>query len=1061
MTEMENPLDNLIHQLRERAKELNCMYGVQELLSTPEISIENICRGIIQALPPGWQYPDVCGAQIILDGKTYQTSLYQVSPWVQSADINIQERGVGKINVCYIEERPSSDEGPFLKEERKLINTIADQLGFYLLHQQLRQVFQEQVEVEERKSDWGVILEMLKRTDSGLLMRISSKMVNYLYWHEVKEAEELLKLNSPVFHEDSEVFSGNEPYKQRPETDLQMISDKIFTLASQHLSQNAILENIQRWIKEDRSAFLVDVLVNPGSSLAEISSAIERFHLLAPQGIELTAPREKWFRTSMIRRVLSDQPWFIEVAKDYININDFSGFMHKVIFPAGSHGKLGGKSSGLFLAMQILNQSRHDQDLLRTVKTPKTWYLTSDAIFYFIGYNNLEDIIEQKYKDLVQVRQEYPYVLSLFKNSPLPPEIIKGLSLALDDFGDVPLIVRSSSLLEDQTGAAFAGKYKSLFIANKGTKDERLKALMDAIAEVYGSMFSPDPIEYRYENGLVDYHEEMGILIQEVVGKKVGPYYMPAYAGVAFSNNNFRWSSRIRREDGLVRLVPGLGTRAVDRLSDDYPILVAPGKPKLPVNVSLDEIVRYSPKKIDLINLNTKSFETKEIRNLLKEHGQEYTLANRLFSILKQDQIQVPSAMGIDFDHDECIVTFEGLISQTPFLKQLQAIMRTLQEALGYPVDIEFAHDGEDFYLLQCRAQTYREDSLPAEIPVGIPKEEIIFSANRFITNGNVTDITHIVYVDPFKYGELDKQQDFATVGRVIGRLNLILPRRQFILMGPGRWGSRGDIKLGVNVTYSDINNTVMLIEIARKQRDYTPDPSFGTHFFQDLIEASIRYLPLYPDDRGIIFNEQFLTTSKSILPEMLPDFSNLTEVIRVIDIPAVTDGRVLQVLMNADTEQALGRLTLPSRVVELEAKKALGHVYREITDIHWRWRQQVAESISGLIDVDRFGIKGIYIFGSVNNATAGPESDIDLLIHFQGSEAQRGDLLLWLDGWNVSLSEMNYQRTGYKINALLDVHLVSDEEVRNRSGFASRIGAISDAARPLALGKRRKKNNY
>jgi predicted nucleotidyltransferase len=193
----------------------------------------------------------------------------------------------------------------------------------------------------------------------------------------------------------------------------------------------------------------------------------------------------------------------------------------------------------------------------------------------------------------------------------------------------------------------------------------------------------------------------------------------------------------------------------------------------------------------------------------------------------------------------------------------------------------------------------------------------------------------------------------------------------------------------------------------------------------------------------------------------MLPDFSDLAEVIRVIDIPAVTDGQVLQVMMNADKEQALGRLTLPSKAVELEAKKAKEHVYREVTDIHWRWRLQVAESIAGLLDAERYGIKGVYIFGSVNNANAGPESDIDLLIHFLGSEAQRKDLLLWLDGWNASLSEMNYQRTGYRISALLDVHLVNDEEVRNRTGFASRIGAISDAARPLALGKRRKKNNH
>jgi pyruvate,water dikinase len=1061
MTENENPLDNLIHQLRERAKELNCLYEVQELLNTPEISVEEVCHGIVQALPPGWQYPDVCEAQIIFFGKTYQTPLYHESTWVQSADIYIQDQVVGKINVCYTEERPVSDEGPFLKEERKLIDTIADQFGFFLLHQQLRQVFQEQQAEEERKSDWGVILDMLKRTDAGLLMRISSKMVNYLFWHDVKEAEDLLKLIGPVFHEEDGATNGNQPSKQQSETDLLSISDKVFTLASQHLPESTILENIQRWIKEDRSAFLVDVLVNPGSSLAEISTAIERFHLLAPQGIELTPPREKWFRTSLIRRVLSDQPWFIELAKNYININDFSEFMHRVMFPAGSHGKLGGKSSGLFLAMQILKHARHDQNLLQAVKTPKTWYLTSDAVFYFIGYNNLEDIIEQKYKDLVQIRQEYPYVLSLFKNSPLPPEINKGLSLALDDFGDVPLIVRSSSLLEDQTGAAFAGKYKSLFLANKGTKEERLKALTDAIAEVYGSMFSPDPIEYRYENGLVDYHEEMGVLIQEVVGTQVGHYYMPAYAGVAFSNNNFRWSSRIHREDGLVRLVPGLGTRAVDRLSDDYPVLVAPGKPKLPVNVSLDEIIRYSPKKIDLINLQAKSFETKEIRALLKEFGGEYPLANRLFSVLKQDHIQIPSSLGIDFEHDECIATFEGLISQTSFLKQLRAIMRTLQEALGYPVDIEFAHDGVDFYLLQCRAQSYREDSLPIEIPTDVPKDDIIFTANRYISNGSVSDITHIVYVDPIRYGELENQQDLSTVGRIIGRLNKILPRRQFILMGPGRWGCRGDIKLGVNVTYSDINNTAMLIEIARKQRDYMPDPSFGTHFFQDLVETSIRYLPLYPDDHGIIFNEQFLTTTKNILPDMLPDFTNLADVVRVIDIPAVTQGQVLQVMMNADKEQALARLTQPSKVVELEARKARGHVYREVTDIHWKWRLQAAECIAGLINPDRYGIKAIYIFGSVNNAIAGPESDIDLLIHFKGTDAQQEDLLLWLDGWNAALSEMNYQRTGYRISELLDVHLVTDEEVRNRTGFASRIGAISDAARPLPVGKRRKKNSH
>jgi predicted nucleotidyltransferase len=1060
MNEIITPLDKLIHDLKERAKELNCLYEVQELLGTPNITIDEICQGIIQALPPGWQYPDVCEAQLVYNGRVYQTPRYRETPWVQSADIIVQEQKMGKISVSYTEECPASDEGPFLKEERKLINTIAEQFGFYILHQQLRQVFQEQLRSDEgRKREWWVILDLLKRTDTGLLTRISSKMVNYLYWNGVREAEQLSRLFGPAYREDSEFFDENRPYQQQSSGDILAVSDQVFSLASQELPPTIILENIQRWIKEDRSNFLVDVLVNPSSSLVEISSAIERFHLLAPQGIELTEPRERWFRTALIRRVLSDQPSFIKVAKDFIQVDEFSGFIRRVIYPAGSHGKLGGKSAGLFLAAQILKQSPQAKELLQTVKTPKTWYLTSDGVFYLIGYNNLEDVIEQKYKDLSQVRQEYPYIVHIFKNSLLPPEIIKGISLALDDFGDVPLIVRSSSLLEDQTGAAFAGKYKSLFIANKGTKEERLEALVDAIAEVYASMFAPDPIEYRYENGLIDYHEEMGILIQEVVGTQVGPYYLPAFAGVAFSNNDFRWSSRIRREDGLIRLVPGLGTRAVDRLSDDYPILVAPGQPRLRVNVSLDEIIRYSPKKVDVINLTTRTFETVEVRTLLKNFGREYPLVNQLVSVLGQDRIRTPSALGIDFEQDECIVTFEGLICGTPFIEQTKAILQVLQEALGYPVDIEFAHDGDNFFLLQCRAQTYGEDSIPPEIPKDIPPEKIIFTANRFITNGNVPDITHIVYVDPQKYSELTNLQELTAVGRAVGRLNKCLPRRQFILMGPGRWGSRGDIKLGVSVTYSDINNTAMLIEIARQQKDYMPDPSFGTHFFQDLVEASIRYLPLYPDDRGTVFNEQFLTTSPNMLANMLPDFANLAQVIRVIDIPAATGGQVLQVLMNEDEESAIASLGQPRREVALAVKRGRVQAFGRRDDLHWRWRLQAAESIAAQIEPERFGVEGFYVFGSANNATAGPESDIDLLIYFQGNEEQRNDLLTWLEGWSLSLAEENYLRTGYKLSGLLDVHLVTEEEVRNRTGFAAKIGAMTDAARPLAIGLARRKN--
>ncbi len=923
MNEAEKPIDKIIYELRERAKELACLYEVQELLSTPDITIDEICEGIIKSIPPGWQYPNVCQAEINLAGKTYRSPGLRKTPWKQNADIIIQDEQVGWISVYYSEEKPAADEGPFLKEERKLVNTIADQLGFYILHQQLREVFQEQLKSEEeRKSEWSVILDLLERTDPNLLMRITRKMITYLSWNNIPGVERLLELFNPTYQAGETINDFNRPFQDQASRDILALSDEVFTIASKHLPHEDILDNIQKWIKEDRSGFLVDVLVNPSSALADIGSAFERYYTIAKQGIELTAPREKWFRLALIRRILSDQPNFLKVAQQYIDIEDFHDFIDRVIHTSDSHGKLGGKSSGLFLAEQILKNSPKEEEFLHAIKTPKTWYLSSDSVFSFMSYNNLEDIIEQKYKDLSQIRQEYPYILHVFKNSSLPPEIIKGLSLALDDFDDVPLIVRSSSHLEDRTNLAFAGKYKSLFIANQGTKEERLTALMDAITEVFASMFAPDPIEYRYGHNLVDYHEEMGILVQEVVGTQVGHFYFPAFAGVAFSNNEYPWSSRILREDGLVRVVPGLGTRAVDRLRGDYPILIAPGQPKLRVNVTPNEIIHYSPQKLDVINLKTRTFETVDFRSLVREYGQDYPRIHQLVSILEQDHLRQTSAMGIDFEKDDLVMTFEGLFNRSPFLHQIQMILSILEEALDHPVDIEFAHDGSHFYLLQCRAQNYREDAIPATIPKDIPANQIIFSANRFVSNGSIPDITHVVYVDPQKYSELTSIHDLAAIGKAVGMLNQVLPKRQFILMGPGRWGSRGDIKLGVNVTYSDINNSAMVIEIARQQKDYLPEPSFGTHFFLDLVEASIRYLPLYPDDSGIIFNENYLTTQDNILPEVLPDCAHLADVLRVIDVSATSGGKLLHVYMNADLEEAVAILSEPSGGVKLKEKK-------------------------------------------------------------------------------------------------------------------------------------------
>ncbi len=733
-----------------------------------------------------------------------------------------------------------------------------------------------------------------------------------------------------------------------------------------------------------------------------------------------------------------------------MTIKDFYDLLGKIIFPPRCHGKLGGKSAGLFLAQKIIEKNAPPESVLRQVKIPKTWYITSDWILHFVHYNELEDVLNWKYMEIDQARQEYPHLVSLFKSSSFPSELARGLSLALDDLGDVPIIVRSSSLLEDRAGSAFSGKYKSLFLGNLGSREERLTALMDAVAEVYASIFGPDPTEYRAERGLLDVHEEMGILIQGVVGQAVGKYFLPACSGVAFSNNEFRWSARIQRSDGLIRLVPGLGTRAVDRMADDYPVLIAPGQPNLRANVTVEEVLRYSPRRVDVINLETNSFETVEAKELLCYGGARYPQIRNLVSIVDHDRIEQPIGLAPDFDKQEVVFTFEGLIRKTPFVSYVRELLTLLQAKLGDPVDLEFAYDGNDFYLLQCRPQSYSGDAVPVPIPQDLPAEKVIFSANRFVSNGRVPDITHIVYVDLEGYSQLPDQNAMRDVGRAVGRLNKLLPKRQFILIGPGRWGSRGDIKLGVPVTYSEINNSAMLIEVARQKGNYLPDLSFGTHFFQDLVEASIRYLPLYPDDPKTAFKEPFLRCSRSLLEELVPEFAYLSHVLKVIDVPRETGGAILRVLMNAELDQAVAFLAPPQKERE-KAESGLAPEGRT-GDEHWRWRFRMAQRIAAQMDPKQFGVKAFYLIGSTKNATAGPGSDIDLLLHFDGTEQQQAELTLWLEGWSRCLAEMNFLRTGYRSEGLLDVHIITDQDIAERSSFAVKIDAITDPARKLPM---------
>ena len=878
---------------------------------------------------------------------------------------------------------------------------------------------------------WRELLDVIRQGRGRQFVRVSRKMLNHLCSIGLSEAQGMLAEVDPgggLSRGEGHGGAGKMPGTRVPLEHSPLMTGAPFDLAARYLPDEEISERLQRWLKEDEASFFGTVVADPRSTMPEIAEAIRRYNDVLRGRSGLAPSTLKSLRVSLIQRFLSEQLDYINVAKEVARITDFHDLLDRVIMTRGCYGKLGGKAAGLLLAGWILEQPEARELGVGEVKTPRTWHIVSDVIMDFIRLNDLDDVMDQKFKDISQVRREYPNMVQLFKNSPFPPELVEGLSRALDYFGDVPLIIRSSSLLEDRFGTAFSGKYKSLFLPNTGTREERLAAMEDAVAEVWASILGPDPIEYRRERGLQEFVEEMGILIQEVVGTRVGPWWLPAFAGVAFSLNEFRWSPRIRREDGLIRLVPGLGTSAVDRVADDYPVLAVPGRKGLRAHASLQETLRYSPRRADVINLETARFESVELADLLKAAGDDYPLVEKVFSVLRAGNlVRVPRLM-MDPAHDDLVADMRALLDGTDFVPRIHALLRTLEMYLQSPVDIEFAHDGKDFYLLQCRPQAMSGDTVPSLIPHDPSPDDVLFTANRFVSNGLVPDITHIVFVAPDAYAALPDVETMRSVGRVVGALNQLLPKRSFILVGPGRWGSRGDIKLGVSVTYADINNTAMLVEVARRKGDYVPDLSFGTHFFQDLVEAGIRYLPLYPDDPGVVFQESFLMAAPNRLAALLPDHAALEGCVRVIDVPAATHGRVLRVYQNADLDHAVAVLEEPGDRRNVAggrgANTGAGSPMR-----HARWRRLVAEELARGLDPAASGVGAVYLRGSVAEGKAGPESDIDLVVRFNGSDEQRLRLETWLDGWNRAVVAMNQQNTGVRVERLLDAVIVDSDD--------------------------------
>ncbi len=185
MTKRPKSLDKLVENLEERAKELNCLYAIEEILQNVTSNMNDILKQVVDIIPSAMQYPEICKVKIIYQDLIFTSTDFKTSQWATSEEITVQDRVVGWIKVHYIEEKPLADDGPFLKEEKRVLNSIARRIGQFAMYQKMRQIFHQmdltkKVISEHKADEWRAVLDLLRRSDPDVYTRISRKMLNHL-----------------------------------------------------------------------------------------------------------------------------------------------------------------------------------------------------------------------------------------------------------------------------------------------------------------------------------------------------------------------------------------------------------------------------------------------------------------------------------------------------------------------------------------------------------------------------------------------------------------------------------------------------------------------------------------------------------------------------------------------------------------------------------------------------------------------------------------------------------------------------------------------------------------
>lgn len=537
-------------------------------------------------------------------------------------------------------------------------------------------------------------------------------------------------------------------------------------------------------------------------------------------------------------------------------------------FNVSSHmigtGLIGGKATGMLLSRKLVENQR--PDIYSRLEPHDSYYVGSDVFYTYLVNNDLWDL------HLKQREEEGYFTLAGemrkgILNGKFTPSLKDEFVRLLDYYGQDPIIVRSSSIQEDAFGNVFAGKYESVFCSNSGTPEERLQEFENAVRTVYASTMGLSALDYRRRRGLDKVDEQMALLVQRVSGMRRGSYFLPCAAGVGYSVSPYSVSGA-DRDGGMLRLVMGLGTAAVDR-NGTYPRIVPLSDPQRQIYTSDAERQHYSQQEIDAVNTSTGAVE-----GLYCDWAAEHfsrNLAEMLMSHNRETERMLRERGQRRYVY---YVSCDGLVRNEQLMADMRDILKLLMENYSYPVDIEFtinlAPDSDEYVidLLQCRPLQQSGSGAKVTIPENLPDEKV-FLRSRGASMGlsRVVDLDYLVVIDPVAYYRMP-YNDKYNVRDAVGRINWYFrgQGRHLMLLAPGRICTSSP-ELGVPTTFADISEFDIIGEVEETRAGYLPELSYGSHIFQDLVEARILYTAVFSGGRTETYRPELFAK--------MPEFEN------------------------------------------------------------------------------------------------------------------------------------------------------------------------------------------